>query len=60
MPVYEYECQACNKIIEKLEKFSDTPAKTCDFCGGELKRIISKNTFHLKGDGWFKQIKEKE
>jgi putative FmdB family regulatory protein len=60
MPIYEYECQDCNRVTENLEKFSDAPLKVCSFCGGKLKRVMSKNTFHLKGSGWFKQVKEKE
>lgn len=59
MPIYEYECQNCGKVIECFEKPGYPPISICDYCGGELKKIMSKNTFHLKGDGWFKRVKEK-
>ena len=54
MPVYEYECTKCGKIIEKLEKVSNgTCEKCCPVCLGNMKKIMSKNTFHLKGTGWY-------
>jgi len=53
MPIYEYQCSQCGKIIEVWQKFSDPPIENCDKCGGPLKKIISQNTFHLKGSGWY-------
>jgi len=53
MPLYEYECQKCGKIIEALQKFSDDPLTECTKCGGKLEKIISKSTFALKGKGWY-------
>jgi putative FmdB family regulatory protein len=53
MPLYEYECQACRKHTEKIQKFSDPEITTCPHCGGELKRVISAPAFSLKGGGWY-------
>jgi putative FmdB family regulatory protein len=53
MPLYEYECTACHKHTEKIQKFSDPEITTCPFCGGELKRVISAPAFALKGGGWY-------
>jgi putative FmdB family regulatory protein len=53
MPLYEYECTACLKHTEKIQKFSDPEITTCPFCGGELKRVISAPAFALKGGGWY-------
>ena len=53
MPIYEYECTACGNVTEAWQKFSESPLKTCDACGGRLKKIISQTTFHLKGTGWY-------
>ncbi|MEQ8937697.1 MAG: zinc ribbon domain-containing protein, partial [Gammaproteobacteria bacterium] len=33
MPIYEYKCEQCGEQIEKLQKISDPPAKTCPACG---------------------------
>jgi putative FmdB family regulatory protein len=53
MPLYEYECSKCKNKIELLEKYSENTTKICSICGGLMKRIMSKNTFHLKGNGWY-------
>ncbi|MBU0730217.1 MAG: zinc ribbon domain-containing protein [Proteobacteria bacterium] len=53
MPVYEYECQSCEKIIEMWQSIADAPATTCPNCSGDLKKIISMSTFQLKGGGWY-------
>lgn len=53
MPIYEYQCTQCGNIVEVWQKFSDPPNEKCEKCGGPLKKIISQNTFHLKGSGWY-------
>ena len=53
MPIYEYECTKCGHQTEVLQKFSDEPLTECEICHGKLKKLISHNTFHLKGTGWY-------
>jgi putative FmdB family regulatory protein len=53
MPIYEYRCNACGRIIEVMQKFSDKPLSRCPACSGKVSRIISNCTFHLKGTGWY-------
>lgn len=53
MPVYEYECSKCNQVCEALQKISDPPLKKCPHCGGKVKKIMSLNSFQLKGGGWY-------
>ena len=53
MPVYEYECKTCQKIFEVQQKMSDGPLETCPDCGAEVKKIMSMNSFQLKGSGWY-------
>ncbi len=53
MPLYEYECTACHKHTEKIQKFSDPEITTCPHCGGTLKRVLSAPAFALKGGGWY-------
>jgi putative FmdB family regulatory protein len=66
MPIYEYRCLKCEKEQEFLQKFSDDPITTCPECGGELEKLISSNSFVLKGSGWYmtdygtKKDKDKE
>ncbi|MGQ9499415.1 MAG: FmdB family zinc ribbon protein [Dissulfurimicrobium sp.] len=52
MPVYEYECESCGKIVEQMQKISDPNPERCE-CGGKLHKLISNSSFHLKGTGWY-------
>ena len=53
MPIYEYECIKCHQTTEALQKFSDPPLSSCPHCKGKLKKLMSLNSFHLKGSGWY-------
>jgi len=53
MPIYEYRCNNCERIIEVLQKFSDKPLTRCPACSGKITRLISNCSFHLKGTGWY-------
>jgi putative FmdB family regulatory protein len=53
MPIYEYQCKKCGHQTEILQKFSDPPLAKCEACNGRMKKLISQNTFHLKGSGWY-------
>jgi putative FmdB family regulatory protein len=53
MPIYEYECTKCGKTTEAIQRFSDPPLCECSHCSGELHKLISMSTFHLKGSGWY-------
>ena len=53
MPIYEYQCEACEDIIEKFQSLSEDPMTTCPSCSGSLKKLISMSSFQLKGGGWY-------
>lgn len=53
MPIYEYECTECGHQTEALQKFSDPPLTECGACKGKMRKVISQNSFHLKGSGWY-------
>jgi len=54
MPLYEYECQACHRRTEKIQKFSDPELTLCPHCGGKLERTITAAAFSFAGGGWYK------
>jgi putative FmdB family regulatory protein len=54
MPLYEYECTACHRRTEKIQKFSDPELTVCPHCGGALERTITAAAVSFKGGGWFK------
>ena len=55
MPIYEYGCQGCGHTFEQLQKVSDGPPSACPSCEGpEIKKLVSRTSFVLKGGGWYK------
>jgi putative FmdB family regulatory protein len=60
VPLYEYRCAKCGKVIEVLQKFSDPPLKRHKECGGSVKRLVSASSFQLKGGGWYASGYSKE
>lgn len=53
MPLYEYECTACHRHTEKIQKFSDPEITVCPHCGGPLERVLSAPAISFKGGGWY-------
>ncbi len=53
MPVYEYECAKCNKVFEVQQKMSEAPLTACPQCQAPVKKLMSVNSFQLKGGGWY-------
>ena len=56
MPIYEFVCENCGRIVERLQKVSDPPPDHCPECGGKMAKIMSRNSFQLKGGGWYKDL----
>lgn len=53
MPIYEYQCESCQKVLEAMQKFSDQPLTECPECHGRLSKLMSRTSFALKGSGWY-------
>ena len=54
MPLYEYECDACGKRFEVIQKFSDQPVEVCTKCGkGPVRKLLSSPAIQFKGSGWY-------
>lgn len=53
MPIYEYECAACDKVFEVQQHMADHPLETCPDCGGSVRKLVSMSSFQLKGRGWY-------
>jgi len=53
MPLYEYECESCNQVHEVMQKFSDEPMTDCPNCKGLVRKLMSRSSFALKGNGWY-------
>ena len=53
MPLFEYECDACKRRFEVLQKRSDPLVDTCPSCGGSVHKCQSAPAFQFKGTGWY-------
>jgi putative FmdB family regulatory protein len=54
MPLYEFECEACEKRFERIQKFSDPNPETCPSCGkGPVRKLPSSPAIQFKGSGFY-------
>jgi putative FmdB family regulatory protein len=54
MPLYEYECEACGRRFEKIQKYADPPIDVCQHCGkGPVRKLLSSPAIQFKGTGWY-------
>ena len=53
MPLYEYQCEKCGKLLEALQRYSDAPLTVHEDCGGALVKQLSAPGFQFKGSGWY-------
>jgi putative FmdB family regulatory protein len=53
LPLYEYECQKCHKVTEKIEKVDGPHLKKCPHCGGKVDLKVSRSAIQFKGAGWY-------
>jgi putative FmdB family regulatory protein len=54
MPIREYQCEACGRRFEKLQKLSDPPVEVCLHCGrGPVHKVMSSPAIQFKGSGWY-------
>ena len=55
MPFYEWKCKnpSCDHVFETLQSMRELDP-LCPKCKSKVRRLISKTSFQLKGDGWYK------
>ncbi len=53
MPIYEYQCESCDKRTEAIQKLDEPPLTICPHCGGALRKLMSAPSFQFKGTGWY-------
>lgn len=52
MPLYEYQCPACGRRVEKIQPVTAPETETC-VCGGKMERLLSAPAIQFKGSGWY-------
>jgi putative FmdB family regulatory protein len=54
MPIYEYQCTACQHQLEAFQSLSEASLTDCPACHqAALTKLISAAGFQLKGSGWY-------
>ena len=53
MPIYEYQCETCEKVFEVYQRHSDPPPASHDCGSTRVRRVLSNTSFILKGTGWY-------
>ncbi len=54
MPTYEYQCQKCQRRLEKYQSITARPLTKCPTCAGRLKRLMGSGSgFLFKGSGFY-------
>ena len=57
MPIYEYACGGCKREFEAEQRITEDPLQSCPHCSSDqVKRLISKTSFVLKGGGWYSDL----
>ena len=55
MPIYDYACTHCGRIVEVVHGVHGGGPTTCETCGGPMKKLLSAPAVHFKGSGWAKK-----
>ena len=52
MPIYQYRCNDCDNVTEKLCKVGANDSVRCSVCNGATSKIMSGSMLDLRGDGF--------
>jgi putative FmdB family regulatory protein len=55
VPLYDYRCTSCERVVEVMHGIHDSGPETCESCGGAMRKAISAPAVHFKGSGWAKK-----
>jgi putative FmdB family regulatory protein len=53
VPLYEYKCLSCGRLMERIEKVSGPHLKKCPHCGGKVEQVLAAPAIQFKGAGWY-------
>jgi putative FmdB family regulatory protein len=53
MPTYQYHCDTCGVVFDRLQRFTDDPLTECPECNGHVHRVIHPVGIIFKGKGFY-------
>jgi putative FmdB family regulatory protein len=53
MPIYEYQCQACDHVFDLRQGFDAVSMSDCPRCGKMAHRRFRPVPIIFKGSGWY-------
>jgi len=57
VPIYEYLCEGCGRVLEVIQKLDEPPPRACPDCGSShIAKLVSRSAFQLKGGGWYADL----
>jgi len=55
VPLYDYMCTNCERTVEVMHGVHAHGPKTCEYCGGPMRKLLSPPAIVFKGSGWAKK-----
>ena len=53
MPLYDYACSKCGRVLEVRHGFEENFNEPCEACGGALRRVFNPAPVLFKGSGFY-------
>ena len=53
MPTYEYRCTHCGHRFDIFQRIDEEHLRTCERCGGELRKVFHPAGIVFKGSGFY-------
>ncbi len=53
MPIYEYECSACQFHFDRKQRFDEEPVAVCPKCQGKARRVLHSTPIIFRGSGFY-------
>jgi putative FmdB family regulatory protein len=53
LPLFEYKCEKCGHLFERIEKHTASTTKKCPKCGAKAPRQFAAPAIQFKGSGWY-------
>lgn len=53
MPRYDFKCDSCDKVEERIKSFYDDSSEICKDCNSKMTRQLSMPAIQFKGSGFY-------